>query len=120
MKATLILMALLVAGVRADDLDTFIGGVYKQSGIYVNCGNGIATGASGSIIKCGDTYFTPHGVYVNTGGTYLGPKGSVDVKVGQDFVGTSGFAARAGDTYVGSFGASIDSGGTTFIQSVLK
>ena len=121
MKATLILMALLVAGVRAEEgLGEFIGGVYDKGGFYADCGGGIAVGPEGSIIKCGDTYLTPHGVYVNAGGTYLGPRGSVAVKVGQDFVGTSGFTAKAGDTYLNPSFVSIGYDRASFVKFVLK
>lgn len=114
------LMALLVAGVRADDMSEFIGGVYDGGGFYADCGGGIVVGPEGAIVKCGDTYLTPRGTYVNAGGTYLGPRGSVAVKVGQDFVGTSGFTAKAGNMYLSASSVSVGLKGATFIKSVLK
>jgi hypothetical protein len=120
MKALLLLTALLVATGRADDMNEFLGGVYKQDGFYADCGGGIAVGAGGMIVKCGDTYLTPKGTYVNAGGTYLGPRGSVSVKVGQDFVGTSGFTAKAGDMYLSASSVSVGLKGAAFIKSVLK
>jgi hypothetical protein len=120
MKATLFLMAVLVAPVMGEEMENFIGGVYQKEGFYADCGDGIAVGPGGAIIKCGDTYLTPTGVYVNSGGTYLGPRGKVVVKVGSDFVGTTGFTARAGDMYLSASSVSVGLRGAMLVKSVLK
>lgn len=114
MKATLILMALLVAGARADedDGDDFVGGVYKRPGTYAKA---IVSwvGANGVITKVGNTYLTPDGAYVKCGNTYLSPDGeNTVVRSGSAFLSSSGARFRTGNTYSGNGGVSVVSGNT--------
>ncbi len=53
------LFSLAHAGEEAE-MNDFVGGVYDGDGTYATAGN-VAVGAHGTIIKAGDTYFTPNG-----------------------------------------------------------
>jgi hypothetical protein len=59
-------------------------------------------------------------VYVNAGGTYIGPSGKVVVRVGSDFVGTGNFTAKAGDMYLSASSVSVGLKGAMLVKSVLR
>lgn len=113
MKATIMLMVLLVAGVYGEeDGDDFVGGAYKRPGTYAKA---IVSwvGANGVITKVGNTYLTPDGAYVKCGNTYLSPDGeNTVVRSGSAFLSSSGARFRTGNTYSGNGGVSVVSGNT--------
>ena len=114
MKATLILMALLVAGVNGqdEDFDNFIGGVYRKAGAYAVAGS-TANGGNEAVVKAGNTYMTEDGAYVKAGNTYLAPNGNgTAIRAGDAFLMDGKAVIKCGDTYLGEDGATVVSGGT--------
>lgn len=113
MKATLLVMALLVAGVMAEDnkeLERFIGGVYKGSGTWVMTSGDNALSDLGCIRKVGDNYFTPDGYYRKIGNTYV-KDGSAIVTTGETFLG-DGAVVSTGSTYLGDGKVRVSTGHT--------
>ena len=109
------LTAMLMASVMAEEdeggseMNNFIGGVYRGEGSFAMTKN-VANGSSGSIIRSGNTFFTPEGVCRKVGNTYLCNDGVV-VSTGKSFVGYDHFVAKAGNTYVGDY-TSVGTGTT--------
>ena len=91
------------------EMSNFIGGVYRGEGSFAMTRN-VANGSSGSIIRSGNTFFTPEGVCRKVGNTYLCYDGVV-VSTGKSFVGYDHFVAKAGNTYVGDY-TSVGTGST--------
>ena len=118
MKATLILMALLVAGVRAEEdeiddkkeLERFIGGAYQGRGTWVMTSGDNALSDRGCIRKVGDNYFTPDGYYRKIGNTYV-KDGSAIVTTGKTFLG-DGAVVSTGNTYLGDGRVRVSTGHT--------
>jgi len=110
--------AMLMASVMGEDEETemndFVGGVYDGSGISATAGN-VAVGTQGSIIKAGDTYFTPTGVYVKAVDSYVSANRTV-VRAGDSFVGYNTSQVKADNVFVGR-SVAIVSGATIFRQS---
>ena len=112
----IVVTAMLMASGLAEDEDcgrsemsNFIGGVYRGEGSFAMTRN-VANGSSGSIIRSGNTFFTPEGVCRKVGNTYLCYDGVV-VSTGKSFVGYDHFVAKAGNTYVGDY-TSVGTGST--------
>jgi hypothetical protein len=119
MKAitTITLMAMLVASVMADDddagkMEAFVGGVYGEKGFAVILSNDQALVNGKLILRNGDVYITPKGVYTDNNGVYSCPKGIVS-RNGDIFAGKTGIRYGSGDVFFGSGGATIVSGGAS-------
>ena len=97
---TIAAISLTWAGEEAE-MNDFVGGLYRGEGSFAMTRN-VANGSSGSIIRSGNTFFTPEGVYRKVGNTYLCNDGVV-VSTGKSFVGYDHFVAKAGNTYVGYY-----------------
>ena len=109
-----VVTAMLMASVMGEDegrseMNNFIGGVYRGEGSFAMTRN-VANGSSGSIIRSGNTFFTPEGVCRKVGNTYLCYDGVV-VSTGKSFVGYDHFVAKSGNTYVGDY-TSVGTGST--------
>ena len=87
----------------------FAGAVYRGGGDYVASGN-VANGAGGPIIRAGNVYHTPQGVYTYVNGTWLRPDGGAVVQAKDSFVSWDGAMVRAKNVYVGNLGASVGAG----------
>jgi hypothetical protein len=119
MKAiiTMTLTAMLVASVMADDedagkMEAFVGGVYGEKGFAVILSNDQALVNGKLILRNGDVYITPKGVYTDNNGVYSCPKGIVS-RNGDIFAGKTGIRYGSGDVFFGSGGATIVSGGAS-------
>ena len=107
MKATLILMALLAAGVRAEEasIEDFVGGAYPSGKFAVVLDKDTAIVAGeGLILKDRNVFITPRGAYGSDRDVYYGRTGitSQDRDV---FYGTLGMRYSSGNFFVGSAGA---------------
>ena len=92
-----VVTAMLMASVMGEDegrseMNNFIGGVYRGEGSFAMTRN-VANGSSGSIIRSGNTFFTPEGVCRKVGNTYLCYDGVV-VATGKSFVGVRSFCCK--------------------------
>ena len=118
MKAMLILMAVLVAPVMAEDDDgderaelaRFIGGAYKGRGTWVMTSGNNALSDRGCIRKVGNNYFTPEGFYRKVGNTYLKDDEAI-VTTGKTFLG-DGAVVSTGRTYLGDDRVKVSTGHT--------
>jgi len=122
-SATLFLMALKLTSCIADDHMTqeFVGAVYRGNSTHVIVGNS-AVGASGAIVRAGDTFLTPEGAYVKVGDTFLKPGGGAVVRADGSYIGTESAVVKVSNgsnlMLVGSDGASIGAG-DTILRSLL-
>jgi len=119
MKAIIMatLMAMLVASGMAEDddagkMEAFVGGVYGEKGFAVILSNDQALVNGKLILRNGDVYITPKGVYTDNNGVYSCPKGIVS-RNGDIFAGRTGIRYSSGDVFFGSGGATIVSGGAS-------
>ena len=108
MKATLILMALLVAGVRADDLDDYMGAVYSRGGGYERVGSTYS--GNDVITKCGSFFISSRGVAVKTGSVYTTEDNRIVSNVGSSFVSSTDVVTRVGNVYSGGNSFSFTAG----------
>ena len=108
MKATLILMALLVAGVHGQDLNEFVGTTYPSGNAVFSGGRGVAITQNGLVVKSGSLFITPNGLYASCGNMYYG-NGNLTVVDKSFSYGTAGnlrtqvgnyFAGNNGQTYI--------------------
>ena len=109
MKATLILMAVLVAPVMADDFDDYIAAVYSGKGDFVRAGN-VYVGSHDIIVKAGNSYSSSRGIAVKAGNTFVSEDNRTVVRAGNAFVGDNDIIVRAGNTYNGSGGTTVKAG----------
>lgn len=120
MKTTTILILTFAASFTsfADEPVTheFLAAVYRGNSTYI-IDQTTASSAGGAIVRCGDTYLTPHGAYVQIRDTVLKPGGGAVVDCKGSYVGTANATARVGTgannlAFVGSDGASFGAGET--------
>jgi hypothetical protein len=120
MKTTTILILTFAASFTsfADEPVTheFLAAVYRGNHTYV-IDQTTASSAGGAIVRCGDTYLTPRGAYVQIRDTFLKPGGGAVVDCKGSYVGTANATARVGTgannlAFVGSDGASFGAGET--------
>ena len=109
MKATLILMALLVAGVRADDLDDYVAAAYNGKGDFVRSGN-TYIGSHDIIVKSGNAYISSRGTAVRSGNVFITEENKTVVKSGNAFIGDNDIIIKSGDTYNGNSGTTVKAG----------
>lgn len=114
---TIIILLMMVAGVRADDedegkMEAFVGGVYSEKGFAVILSKDQALVNGKLILRNGDVYITPKGIYTDNHGVYSCPKGIVS-RNGDIFAGSTGIRYGSGDVFFGSGGATIVSGGAS-------
>ena len=119
MKAiiTITLTAMLMASVMAEDedcgkMEAFVGGVYGEKGFAVILSKDQALVNGKLILRNGDVYITPKGIYTDNNGVYSCPKGIVS-RSGDIFAGKTGIRYGSGDVFFGSGGATIVSGGAS-------
>jgi len=120
MKAitTITLMTMLMASVMAEDdedagkMEAFVGGVYGEKGFAVILSNDQALVNGKLILRNGDVYITPKGVYTDNNSVYSCPKGIVS-RNGDIFAGRTGIRYSSGDVFFGSGGTTIVSGGAS-------
>ena len=108
---------MMVAGVWADDedegkMEAFVGGVYGEKGFAVILSKDQALVNGKLILRNGDVYITPKGIYTDNHGVYSCPKGIVS-RNGDIFAGSTGIRYGSGDVFFGSGGATIVSGGAS-------
>lgn len=94
----------------------FLAAVYRGNHTYI-IDKTTASSAGGAIVRCGDTYLTPNGAYVQIRDTFLKPGGGAVVNCRGSYVGTANATARVGSgannlAFVGSDGASFGAGDT--------
>lgn len=100
-------MALLVAGVRADDFDDYMATAYPKSGDFVRVGSTYITGHD-VITKAGSSYVSSYGIATKAGSTYITENNKIVVKVGCAFMSDNDIIVKAGSTYNGNNGTTID------------
>lgn len=110
------LMLLLVSGAIAEDgeqeMADFVGGVYREKGFAVVIDKDTALVNGKLILRNGDVFITPKGVYSNDRGTYSSRNGIV-VHDGDVFSGKEGTVVGSGSLYFGGGGQTIVSTGVT-------
>lgn len=131
MQPPLILIFILISGfgVRADDDDSldskkardqqemrdFLGAVYKGQGALNITSGTLAQGSEGAIVRTGNTFTTPRGVYVKCGNSWLLPDGrGAVVSTGKTFLSPDGAVVKTGTTYLGSEGNAVAAGQAVF------
>ena len=131
MKLSLILIFILISGfgVRADDDDSldsikareeqemrdFLGAVYKGQGAMNITSETLAQGSEGAIVRTGNTFTTPRGVYVKVGDNWFLPDGEGVVRrVGSSFLGPEDAVVSTGTTYLSSEGNAVVAGQAVF------
>jgi len=124
---SLLLLAALGGAYAADDsfdsrearerreMRDFLGAVYKGQGILNITSGHLAQGSEGAIVRTGNTFTTPRGVYVKCGNTWLLPddQGAV-VSTGKTFLSPDGAVVKTGTTYLGSEGNAVAAGQAVF------
>lgn len=112
------LTAMLMASVMADDEDEmndFIGGVYRGGGTVHRAGSVIMT-EDGLIFKSGSRFIYQDGrVCQHVGSTYIREDSSVVVRAGNAFVSNDGLTEKVGSCYIGPVN-SFTAGSTTVRQ----
>ena len=132
MKLSLILTFILISNGVAfawddeDSLDSkkarekqemrdFLGAVYKGQGALNITSGHLAQGSEGSIVRTGNTFTTPRGVYVKVGDNWFLPDGEGVVRrVGSSFLGPEDAVVSTGTTYLGSEGNAVVAGQAVF------
>ena len=128
MKLILILIFILISGpaARADDdcedkareqqeMRDFLGAVYKGQGALNITSGRLAQGSEGAIVRTGNTFTTPRGVYVKCGDTWLLPDGQgAVVSTGKTFLSPDGAVVKTGTTYLGGGGNAVAAGQAVF------
>jgi len=109
MKATLILMALLVAGVRADDFDDYVATAYSGVGGFTRCGN-VYVSNYDTIVKSGNAFVSTKETFTKSGNVFVSDGNKSFVKSGNAFVGTTRTITQSGNTYIGDSEFAIKSG----------
>ena len=114
----IVVTAMLMASVMAEDeecegkMEAFVGGVYGEKGFAVILSKDQALVNGKLILRNGDVYITPKGIYTDNNGVYSCPKGIVS-RNGDIFAGKTGIRYGSGDVFFGSGGATIVSGGAS-------
>jgi hypothetical protein len=110
------LMLLLVSGAIAEDgeqeMEDFVGGVYREKGFAVVIDKDTALVNGKLILRIRDVFITPKGVYSNDRGTYSSRNGVV-VQDGDVFSGKEETVVGSGSLYFGGSGQTIVSTGVT-------
>jgi len=132
MKLSLILTFILISNGVAfawddeDSLDSrkarerqemrdFLGAVYKGQGALNITSGHLAQGSEGSIVRTGNTFTTPRGVYVKVGDNWFLPDGEGVVRrVGSSFLGPEDAVVSTGTTYLSSKGNAVAAGQAVF------
>jgi hypothetical protein len=110
MKATLFLMAVLVAPVMADDFDDYIATAYGGRGSFVRAGN-TYIGSNDIITKAGNSYVSGRGIANRAGSTYITEDNKTVNRAGSAFISGDDIIIKAGNSYNGRNGTTISAGG---------
>jgi len=113
----LVLMFVMIPGAFAEDDDEqamadFVGGVYREKGFAVVIDKDTALVNGRLIIRDGDIFLTPKGVYSNNRGVYSSRDGIVS-QDGDIFVGKGGAVVGSGSLYFGGGGQTVVSKGVS-------
>jgi hypothetical protein len=99
-----------------EEMNDFIGGVYRGGGNVHRAGNVIMT-EDGLIFKSGSRFIYQNGqVCQRVGSTYIREDNSVVVRAGNAFVSNDGLTEKVGSCYIGPV-KSFTAGSTTVRQS---
>ena len=109
---TIIILLMMVAGVRAGEMEDFIGAVYQKRGTWNITSSENALSDKGCIRRVGENYFTPHGVYRKIGNTYTTPDGDSVVTTGSTYLYRGEAVVSTGSTYLGSGKNKVSTGST--------
>ena len=104
MKATLILMALLVAGVYGQDLNEFAGTTYPSGNAVFSGGRGVAITQNGLVVQSGFLFITPRGLYASCGNMYYGNGNLTVVDRGFSYGTAGNLRAQVGNYFAGNNG----------------
>ena len=97
------------------EMRDFLGAVYKGQGALNITSETLAQGSEGAIVRTGNTFTTPRGVYVKCGNTWLLPDGmGAVVSTGKTFLSPDGAVVKTGTTYLGSEGNAVAAGQAVF------
>jgi len=97
------------------EMRDFLGAVYKGQGALNITSETLAQGSEGAIVRTGNTFTTPRGVYVKCGNTWLLPDGQgAVVSTGKTFLSPDGAVVKTGTTYLGSEGNAVAAGQAVF------
>jgi len=104
MKATLFLMAVLVAPVMGEDLDEFVGTTYPSGNAVFSGGRGVAITRNGLVVQNGPLFITPRGLYGSCGNMYYG-NGKLTVIDGDfSYSNDATLRTRVGNYFAGNNG----------------
>lgn len=110
MKATLILMALLVAGVRADDEEDnaadFAGAVMNKNAFASGRGCVITGDGEMAYANRRGSIISSRGFYYKSGNSYIGPDETYVSRSGNYFYGTTSII-KAGSAYMNNGGVFV-------------
>lgn len=97
------------------EMRDFLGAVYRGQGAMNINSRRLAQGSEGSIVRTGNTFTTPRGVYVKVGNTWFLPDGEGAVcRAGSSFLGPEGAVVKSGNTYLGDGGNAVVAGQAVF------
>jgi len=97
------------------EMRDFLGAVYRGQGAMNITSGRLAQGSEGSIVRTGNTFTTPRGVYVKVGDNWFLPDGEGSVRrVGSSFLGPKGAVIKTGQTYLGGGGNAVAAGQAVF------
>lgn len=97
------------------EMRDFLGAVYKGQGALNITSGHLAQGSEGSIVRTGNTFTTPRGVYVKVGDNWFLPDGEGVVRrVGSSFLGPEDAVVSTGTTYLSSEGNAVVAGQAVF------
>ena len=97
------------------EMRDFLGAVYKGEGAMNITHGNLAQSDEGSIVRTGNTFTTPRGVYVTVGDNWFLPDGEGSVrKAGSSFLGPEGAIVSTGSTYLGAEGNAVVAGQSVF------
>ena len=100
-----------------EEMNDFIGGVYRGGGNIHRAGNVIMT-EDGLIFKSGSRFIYQNGqVCQRVGSTYIREDNSVVVRAGNAFISNDGVTEKVGSNYIGEVN-SYPSGSTTLRQGL--
>ena len=109
MKATLILMALLVAGVHGEeDVDSadFAGAVMNKNAFASGRGCVITGDGEMAYVNSRGSIISSRGFYYKSGNSYVGPDGTYVSRSGNYFYGTTS-TIKAGGAYMNNGGVFV-------------
>ena len=111
-------MALLVAGVRADEFDDYMAAVYRGTGNFVRVGN-TYVGSRDIVTKAGSAYVSSRGIATCVGSAYITEDNRIVTRAGSTIIDGNNYTTRAGNAYSSNRGISYRAGSYLYKPSSL-